>query len=100
MTLHRHEVDGRNYVNDGSQPLHLPSGWQIAEGNADDVRVCGAHAWQSHGLVFANGDMYGTAVSHDSSVSYYTGAARRAKMKIKFCLTHENRETNEQRQSL
>ena len=37
------------------------AGWQIAGGDADDVRVCGAHPWQSHYLVFANGDAYGTA---------------------------------------
>ena len=51
------------------------AGWQIAGGDADDVRVCGAHPWQSNYLVFANGDAYGTAMSHPS----YRGAcARRA----------------------
>ena len=50
------------------------AGWQIAGGDADDVRVCAAHPWQSQFLVFANGDRYGTALS-----SYYIGAcARRA----------------------
>jgi hypothetical protein len=38
------------------------AGWQIAGGDADDVRVCGAHPWQSWWLVFANGDFYGTAI--------------------------------------
>ncbi len=38
------------------------AGWQIAGGDADDVRVCAAHPWQSDYLVFANGDMYGTAM--------------------------------------
>ena len=50
------------------------AGWQIAGGDADDVRVCGAHPWQSQFLVFANGDYYGTAL-HSSSIG---ACARRA----------------------
>ena len=61
MTLHRHNVDYSTIVNDGKQPLPVPAGWQIAEGNADDIRVCGAHFWQSYSLVFANGYICGTA---------------------------------------
>jgi hypothetical protein len=69
MTLHCHKVDDSTFVNDGKQPLDVPAGWQIADGSADDVRVCGAHPWQSNYLVFANGekerefngDLYGTA---------------------------------------
>ena len=52
------------------------AGWQIAGGDADDARVCGAHPWQSHYLVFANGDPYGTAMC---TIPSHTGAcARRA----------------------
>ena len=52
------------------------AGWQIAGGDADDVRVCGAHPWQSQWLVFANGDCCGTAMC---DVLCYKGAcARRA----------------------
>jgi hypothetical protein len=47
------------------------AGWQIARGDADDVRVCAAHPWQSQWLVFANGDRYGTAMCHNS---HYIGA--------------------------
>jgi hypothetical protein len=61
MTLHRHKVDDRTWVEDGYRPLDVPAGWQIADGSADDVRVCAAHPWQSSCLVFANGDSYGTA---------------------------------------
>ena len=61
MTLHRRKVDDSTIVKDGSQPVHVPAGWQIADGSAGDARVCGAHPWQSNGLVFANGDVYGTA---------------------------------------
>jgi hypothetical protein len=54
-------VDDRTLVEDGDQPLDVPAGWQIADGSAYDARVCGAHPWQSYGLVFANGDICGTA---------------------------------------
>ena len=52
------------------------AGWQIAGGDADDVRVCGAHPWQSHYLVFANGHRYGTAMCEYTS--YIGACARRA----------------------
>ncbi len=80
MTLHRHKVDEIThaldgdgiyspiFVYDGCQPVHVPAGWQIADGSADDVRVCGAHPWQSGGLVFANGDLYLTAVHGPSKI--------------------------------
>jgi hypothetical protein len=71
MTLHRHKVDDRTEVRDGDQPVHVPAGWQIADGSADDVRVCGAHPWQSNELVFANGDTYGTEMC---STPWYIGA--------------------------
>ncbi len=61
-------VDDRTVVQDGRQPLHVPAGWQIADGTADDIRVCGAYPWQSHGLVFANGNVYGTACSDPSHI--------------------------------
>ncbi len=51
------------------------AGWQIADGDADDVRVCGAHPWQSQFLVFANGDYYGTAMCISSNIG---ACARRA----------------------
>ena len=62
MTLHFHKVDDRTVVSDGDKPSQVPAGWQIAVGDADDIRVCGAHPWQSYWLVFANGDYYGTAM--------------------------------------
>ncbi len=73
MTLHRHKVDDSTTVEDGKQPVHVPAGWQIADGNADDCRVCRAHPWQSHCLVFANGDVCGTAACGDP---YYIGNAQ------------------------
>jgi hypothetical protein len=40
----------------------MPAGWKIADGSADDTRVCGARPWQSEWLVFANGSACGTAM--------------------------------------
>ena len=74
MTLHMRRVDDRTVIHDGRQPVVVPrEGWKIADGNADDIRVCGAHPWQSSALVFANGTRYGTAMSK------YIGAAATAK---------------------
>jgi len=87
MTLHLHKVDDctsplmhningpmpsgviGDYVewDSSEQPLNVPAGWQIVDGDADDIRVCGAHPWQSWWLVFANGDSYGTAMCNMSS---------------------------------
>jgi len=65
MTLHAHKVDDSTLVQDGDQPLPVPAGWQIAPGDADDARVCGAHPWQSSFLVFANGYDCHTAMHSD-----------------------------------
>jgi hypothetical protein len=40
--------------------MQVPAGWQIADGNADDIHVCGAYHWQKRCLVFANGEAYKT----------------------------------------
>ena len=52
------------------------AGWQIAGGDAADVRVCAAHYWQSWYLVFANGDAYGTAMCNNPP--FIGACARRA----------------------
>ncbi len=103
MTLHLHKVDDYtsplmhninglmpsgvvgDYVewDSSEQYLNVPAGWQIADGDADDVRVCGAHPWQSWWLVFANGDSYGTAMCNMSS---FIGACARSYSKT-VCLT-------------
>jgi hypothetical protein len=62
MSLHSHKVDDRKLVRDGTKPVHVPSGWEIAPGDADDIRVCATHPWQSDYLIFSNGDAYGTAM--------------------------------------
>jgi hypothetical protein len=67
MTLHVRKVDDRTLVEDGTKPVHVPAGWNIAPGDADDMRVCGAHPWQSNWLVFADTHAYGTAMCHISS---------------------------------
>jgi hypothetical protein len=70
MTLHGLKVDSppddREFVDCG-QPVIIPSGWQIAPGDAADVRVCITHPWQCRMLVFANGNaMYGTSFNTDT----------------------------------
>jgi hypothetical protein len=68
MTLHYHKVDDRAKVFESTlRSSQVPAGWQIAAGDADDVRVCCAHPWQSQHLVFASGDAYGTAACDDRS---------------------------------
>jgi hypothetical protein len=67
MTLHCHKVDNRTLVENGNKPMLVPEGWKIAAGDADDIRVCAAHPWQSRWLVFANGDVYGSAMCNNSS---------------------------------
>jgi hypothetical protein len=61
-TLHRHKVHDCTLVLDRDQPLHVPEGWYIAPGDADDIHVGGAHPWQIYNLHFANRTFCGTAV--------------------------------------
>jgi hypothetical protein len=60
MTLHKRKVNDDNIQRTGEEPLEIPQGWAIAVGDADDVRVCGTHAWQSDFLVFRDGRSFGT----------------------------------------
>ncbi len=60
MTLHCRKVDDHTRVEDGQKPVHVPAGWIIAPGDADDIRVCGAHPWQSDRLVFVDGNRHRT----------------------------------------
>ncbi len=68
MTLHVHEVDDRTMVNYGEQTVPVPAGWQIADENVEDIHVCAAHPSQIALLVFANGNMYGTAACNPSFI--------------------------------
>jgi hypothetical protein len=82
MTLHVHKVDDRTVVKDGDTPVNVPAGWEIAPGDAHDIRVCGAHPWQSYNLVFSNGDSYGTAMQADSG---YVGATLFNSLRARVC---------------
>ncbi len=62
MTLHRHAVDDWTPVRDGEEAAQVPAGWEIADGHADDTRVCGARPWQSEWLVLDDGSACGTAM--------------------------------------
>ena len=96
-TLHSHKVDDHTRVEDGEKPVHVPLGWEIAPCDADSIRVCAAHPWQSTWLVFSNGDEYGTLMCSDSS---HIGTTRRSSKFFKFFLTpDENRENMQRRPS-
>ena len=88
MSLHSHKVDDGTCVYDGDKPVHVPSGWEIAPGDAHDARICGTHPWQSNCLVFSNGDAYGTAMC---PYSYLIGATLNPSKNLNF-FTPENRE--------
>jgi hypothetical protein len=94
MSLHSHKVDDCTRVEDGDKPVHVPSGWEIAPGDADDARVCAAHPWQSLFLVFSNGDSYGTAIAPDP---FFIGATLNPSKDVNF-FTPENRAKMWQRQ--
>ncbi len=68
MTLHVLKVDDRTKARNGDKPVHVPAGWEIAPGDADDIRVCATHCWQSYSLIFSNGDVYWTAMADSSDV--------------------------------
>jgi hypothetical protein len=93
MSLHSHKVDDRTLVKDGLKPVHVPSGWEIAPGDAHDIRVCAAHPWQSEFLAFSNGDAYGTAMC---LISSFVGATLNSSKNLNL-FTPENREKSEQR---
>jgi hypothetical protein len=84
MTLHLHSYKSvsREAVYDGHKPVHVPAGWQIATGDADDIRVCAAHWWQCQFLVFANGVAYWT--QEGGGAGTY---ATLSDGKVTFCLT-------------
>jgi hypothetical protein len=60
--LHAHLIDNCSYVSDGHEPEKVPDGFEVAPGDKVDMEVCGAHAWQSSWLAFADGQVCGTAI--------------------------------------
>jgi hypothetical protein len=95
MTLHRRKFNVLAVATDGDHPVHVPEGWQIAPGDADDARVIGAHPWQTRMMSCANGH-YLTNRGHgegESNVNYVLRGAcpHRSDGKFKVYLTPENR---------
>jgi hypothetical protein len=87
MTLHFYEIDGCTLgeVSHISLPT-LPPGWEIATGTSDDIRVIGAHRWQSRYLLCRCAEVfegciggflykihaYGTAMCHNGPMHHTT----------------------------
>jgi hypothetical protein len=88
MTLHGHAVDGKEICNDGKQLMHVPEGWHIAPGDADDVRVCAVHPWQCCVLVFANGESYYTGYFVGTSAAHSTGMLSHDKFVLQLQNSH------------
>jgi hypothetical protein len=71
MTMQMHKIDDNTKVHDGlyiGGPFksQVPAGWQVAPGDADDLRACKNHPWQCSGLVFADGSLGFTCQSDNS----------------------------------
>ena len=90
-TLHLRQVDGVKIKRDGGKK-RVPAGWEIACGDADDIRVCAAHPWQSRRLVFGNGDSYETASSS------HAGACSQLTRKIEY-LPHAQKQEEKKKPS-
>ena len=68
-TAHANSVDDRYRVTqDNTRLVAVPAGFEVAPGDADDVRVCSVHPWQSWYLVFADGSACGTSMNPDPSL--------------------------------
>ena len=96
MTLHMHKVDDGTQLQDASQPVEMPAGWEVAPRDADSIRVCGAYRWQTQYLVLADGNMYGTAMNECSHLiggcgKWLLTLRGGNSKKLKSRLTRENR---------
>jgi hypothetical protein len=58
MTAHLRFVNYSVPISNGDQFVDIAPGWEVAPANDPNVlRVCGAHAWQAHQLVLADGGL-------------------------------------------
>ncbi len=46
---------------DGTVPVAVDAGFEVAPGDANDIAVCNLHTWGSYHLVFADGSLCATA---------------------------------------
>ena len=61
-TLHGHEPDGRNLINESDKFAEIPKGYELCPHDAVSIQAVREHAWQAQYLVFANGGPRLTAV--------------------------------------
>jgi hypothetical protein len=48
----------------------MEEGWVMAPGDSDDLKVCGAHPWQSDFVAFADGYTAGIAIVEESHLHH------------------------------
>jgi hypothetical protein len=67
-TAHVRDVDGQDFIRngiirDGSLPVGIHAGFEVAPGDASDIEVANAHAWGSLALIFSDGKQAYSALS-------------------------------------
>ena len=54
-TLHCHEPEGCDLINERDKFAEMPSGYELCPHDEVSIRACREHPWQAHYLVFADG---------------------------------------------
>jgi hypothetical protein len=67
-TAHVRDVDGQDFIRngiirDGSLPVGIHAGFEVAPGDASDIEVANAYAWGSLALLFSDGKQSYSALS-------------------------------------
>jgi hypothetical protein len=73
-TAHVHDVDGQTVIQDGCTPVDIDAGFEVAPGDARDIEVANAHAWESGRLIFSDGAFAYSAL-HIAEYPSYKGIA-------------------------
>jgi hypothetical protein len=62
-TLHRHDPDGRDLVNEAENFVELPSDFEVCPHDEPSIRACREHPWQVLYLVFSDGTPRYTSIA-------------------------------------
>ena len=73
-SAHVCDVDGQTLIKDGRTPVAIDAGFEVAPGDASDIEVANAHAWECYCLIFSDGTAAGSALypSHKGIASYFS----------------------------